>query len=151
VEFWEQLDFLDTLGAVTAAGIYLVCILIFAARLLRRPDLGHKLGWALFLAAAPLAILLFEAPAFGREALYYVQLLLMLGFLVLELALDYVLRLDFRRSRWGVIGYVVFFFAATGGMLGVALKGGPVWMVITLVLFFVMAALAFIQRRVTGM
>ena len=77
--------------------------------------------------------------------------LLMLGFMVLEFILDYGLKTNFRRSRWGVIAYVTFFFAATGGMLGVAMMGGPVWMTVSLVLFFVMATLAFIQRRVTGM
>ena len=50
-----------------------------------------------------------------------------------------------------VIGYVVLFFAGSGGMLGVAANAGRGWTILTVILFFVMAALAFIQRAVTGM
>jgi hypothetical protein len=87
----------------------------------------------------------------GRPVLYYVQIGLMLVWLLVELVLDYILKVDFRQVRWMVIGYVVLFFAGTGGMLGVAANAGRGWMILTVILFFVMAALAFIQRAVTGM
>ena len=66
MDYWEQLVFLDTLGAVTTAAIYLVCILVFTARLLRRPELAHKIGWAQFVLALPLLVLLLQAPGYGR-------------------------------------------------------------------------------------
>jgi hypothetical protein len=47
---------------------------------------------------------------------------------------------------------VTLFFAATGGLLGVvAYMANRAWIVSAVILFLVMAALAFIQRAVTGM
>jgi hypothetical protein len=50
-----------------------------------------------------------------------------------------------------VISYVVLFFAGTGGMLGVARNAGRGWSILGIILFLIMAILAFVQRAVTGM
>jgi hypothetical protein len=50
-----------------------------------------------------------------------------------------------------VIGYVTFFFAATGGMIGVASLASAGWAIAAVILFLVMAVLAFVQRAVTGL
>jgi hypothetical protein len=50
-----------------------------------------------------------------------------------------------------VISYVILFFAGTGGMLGVAANAGRGWAISAIILFLIMAALAFVQRTVTGM
>ena len=142
---------LNLLGAWTAVWIYVCCILTFSARLLHKPDLGHWFGYPLLLSAAPLFYLLFTAPRFGRPTLYYVQIGLMLVFLLVELLLDYIFKLTFRRVRWMVICYVILFFAGVGGMLGVAALAGHTWSITAIVLFFATAALAFIQRQATGM
>ena len=47
--------------------------------------------------------------------LYYVQISLMLAFLVGELLLDYVLEIKFRQVTWIAINYAVFFLALLGG------------------------------------
>ena len=76
----------------------------------------------------------------------------MLIFLLVELLLDYILKIEFRQVRWMVITYVTLFFAATGGLLGVvAYAENRGWNVIAIILFLVMAVLAFVQRAVTGM
>jgi len=56
---------------------------------------------------------------------------------------------DFRRTRWMVIAFVMFYFAGIGGMLGVAGLAGRVWMISAIVLFFIAAVLAFVQHSVT--
>ena len=75
----------------------------------------------------------------------------MLAFLIAELLLDYIFKVEFRQVRWMVITYVVFFFAATGGLLGVARLAGQVWITLDGILYLVMAVLAFVQRGVTGL
>jgi hypothetical protein len=75
----------------------------------------------------------------------------MLAWLIVELCLDYIFQIDFRHTRWMVISYVILFFAGTGGMLGVAANAGRGWTISAIILFLVMAALAFVQRVVTGM
>jgi hypothetical protein len=95
--------------------------------------------------------MLVTAPQYERPALYYLQISLMLGFLLLEALLDYVLMINFRQVRWMVIIYVTLFFASTGGMLGLAVNSGPVWKFAAVILFLIMAVLTFVQRAVTGM
>lgn len=71
----------------------------------------------------------------------------MLRWLVSYLLLDYILKVDFRQIRWLVILYITL----TDGMLGIASQAGGGWSVVSIVLFFVMALLGFVQRIVTGM
>lgn len=75
----------------------------------------------------------------------------MLCFILIELMLDYILKLEFRKVRWMVIPYVTIFFASTGGMIGMASNAGKTWTIIAVALFFIMAGLAFLQRAKTGM
>ena len=95
--------------------------------------------------------MIFTSWELQRSALYILQTGLMLAFLLVELLIDYILKVDFRRVRWMVISYVPFFFAATGGMIGVAALTGRGWMIAAVILYLIMGALAFLQRRVTGL
>ena len=74
----------------------------------------------------------------------------MLCWLIMELLLDYLFNIDFRQTRWLLITYVTLFFAATGGMIGAAANAGKIYAIISIVLFFIMTILAFIQRILTG-
>jgi hypothetical protein len=140
----------NLLGAVVTSAIYLFSTLTFISRLLGNPELGIWFGYPLLLTALPLVYLLFKAPWLKRPVIYYVQISLMIVFLLVELILDYVFKLDFRHTQWIVICYVMLFFGATGGMLGVASYADRKWKIMTVTLFFVMAILAFVQRSVTG-
>ena len=146
-----MLERANLLGAVTAVAIYGLYIAMFVLRLAGRPQAGHLLASAQFLAVLPLGYLLLKASQLDRPGLYYVQIILMLVFLAVELMLDYVLKVEFRQVRWMVISYVTLFFAATGGLLGVATWAGRTWTVSAVILFLIMAVLAFVQRKVTGM
>ena len=141
----------DLLGAITADAFYVSAILVFASRLLGKQQYGHWIGYFEFLLAITLAFLLLIAQRLGRPALYYVQIGCMLAWLVVEALLDYILKIDFRSERWMVIGFVVLFFAGSGGMLGVAANAGRGWGISAIVLFLIMAVLTFAQRAVTGM
>ena len=142
---------MDLLGALTAVAFFISAILVFISRLLGRPEAGRWAGYFEFLLVIPLIYMLVTAPRSGRPALYYIQIGLMLAWLVAEALLDYILKIDFRQVRWMVIAYVTLFFAASGGMIGIARYAGQVWTWIAGILFIIMTALAFIQRRVTGM
>ena len=141
----------DLMGSITGVSYYLLCIFVFVSRLAGRAQFGHWIGAAQVLALFPIVFLLVVSPQFERPILYYVQILLFLIFILLEILLDYVLTIDFRHMRRAVIPYVMLFFAATGGMLGVISLSGRNWMATSVVVFLIMAALAFIQRSVTGL
>jgi len=141
---------LNLLGAIVTHAIYALCILVFLFRLAAKPRYEYWIGAALLLLGIPLVYLLVKAPALHRPPLYYIQLCLMLSYLLVEFFLDYALKINFRNTRWMVISYVTLFFGATGGMLGVNALAGRGWTISASVLFLVMAALAFVQRAITG-
>ncbi len=141
----------NLLGAIVAVTFYISAILVFIFRLMGQPRFEGWLGYFEFLLGVPMIYLLMKAPQLERPALYYLQIGLMLAWLIVEALLDYILKIDFRQVRWMVISYVILFFAGTGGMLGVARNAGRSWAVSALILFLVMAILAFVQRAVTGM
>jgi hypothetical protein len=146
-----MLEKTNLIGAITAVAFFISAILVFTFRLLGKPQYGHWIGYFEFILAVPLMILLIQAPQLERPALYYIQVGCMLAWLVMEALLDYILKIDFRHVRWMVISYVVLFLAGAGGMLGVAVHAGRSWSIASIVLFFIMTVLTFVQRAVTGM
>jgi len=142
---------LNLLGAVTAVLFYLSAILVFSFRMAGKPRAEFWLGIFELCLAIPLIYLLINAPALRRPMIYYIQISCMLLWLIVELLLDYILKLDFRQVRWIVISYVTLFFAGSGGLLGIAAQAGRGWSIVSIVLFLIMTALTFIQRAVSGM
>jgi hypothetical protein len=141
----------NLVGAAVAHWIYSVSILVFVLRLLQMPKLGHWIGVGVLLAAFPLGFLLSRGPSLDRSPLYYLQIGLMLAWLVVEFLLDWWPAIEFRQTRWIAIPYVTLFFAGAGGMIGVASLAGRGWMISAVIAFLVMGILAFVQRAITGM
>ncbi len=146
-----MLEKTNLIGAITAIAFYVSAILVFALRLLGKPQLEHWIGYFEFLLAIPLIYLLVQAPKLGRPAIYFIQIGCMLAWLIVEALLDHILKVDFRHVQWIVISYVMLFFAGAGGMLGVASNAGRGWSIAAIILFLIMAVLTFVQRAVTGM
>ena len=146
-----MIEKVNLIGAAVAHWIYSASILVFVLRLLQMPKLGHWIGVGVLLAAFPLGSLLRKAPSLDRSALYYLQIGLMLAWLVVEFLLDWWPGVRFRQTRWIVILYVTLFFAGAGGMIGVASLAGRGWMISAVIVFLVMGVLAFVQRATTGM
>jgi len=140
----------NLLGGIIAVFIYSLVTLVFLARLAGSERLEHVLGIVLIALIVPLLYLMFTARGMNRPPLYFIQLGLMIFYLLLELLLDYILKFDFRSVRWMTIAYVTIFSAATGGMMGVAAHAGKGWSFASIALFLVIMALALIQRRITG-
>lgn len=146
-----MLEKMNVLGAITALIFFLSAILVFVFRLLGKAQWGHWIGYFELLLAIPLVVLLATAPSLQRPALYYIQIGCMLAWLLVMMLLDYVFKANFRQVRWMVIGYVMLFFAGSGGLMGIASLAGRGWTIAAGVLFLIMAVLTFVQRAVTGM
>jgi hypothetical protein len=145
-----MLERTNLIGAIVAHVIFVSSIITFVSRLAFRIGPGHWIGTPLLLMVFPLGYLLLRAPELDRPPLYYIQVGLMLTFIVALFLIDYLLKIDFRQTQWAVISFVVFYFAAAGGMIGVAAEGGRSWTISAIILFLIAAVLAFIQRAVTG-
>ena len=137
-------------GAITALLINVLVIAVFIARLSNSPKTEYWFGVILICCIVPLAYLFISAFGFNRNLLYFIQIGLMIAYLVIELILDYILKADFRQNQRIVIPYIMLFYSGTGGMIGVASHAGKVWMIATVVSFLIMVVLSFIQRFITG-
>lgn len=141
----------NILGAIIAVAFYISAILVFALRLMGKQRAVYWLGVFELCLALPMIYLLIQSAELNRPLLYYIQIGLMLAWLIAELFLDYVMKINFRKVQWIVIVYVMLFFAGTGGMLGVAANAGRDWSIVSTILFLIMAVLAFVQRAITKM
>lgn len=141
----------DLTGAITANVYMLLVIALLSARIAGLLELASWIGLTSFLVVIPLAYLFVTGLRTNRRSIYFVWLGLMILFALVELTIDHILELDFRSTQWAVILYVMFFFGATGGMIGLAAQAGRRWVTVTSLIFLVMAALAFIQRAITGL
>lgn len=138
-------------GAIVANVINISTISIFIARLLGKPDTGHWIGIFVQLSIIPLSYLLYSAKPLKRPKIYCIWISLMIVFIIVEFLLDWYPKVDFRDNLAIIIPYIMLFFGATGGMIGVASLAGKRWTMITTTTFLIMAVLAFVQRQVTGM
>jgi hypothetical protein len=141
----------NLVGAITANVYMLLIIAVFVSRILGWFEIGRWVGFASSLIIVPLVYLFVVGLGTGRRRIYFVWLALMVLFALFELVVDQILRIDLRSAQWTVVPYVMFFFAATGGMIGVASQAGKSWAITTVIVFFIMAILAFIQRGITGL
>lgn len=141
---------MDLLGAIVAHIIFISSIITFASRMIFKLSPGHWVGIPILLMTFPLGYLLIKAPEFNRPFLYYVQIGVMLIWIIILFLVDYIFKYDFRHTQWMVISYVVLYFAGIGGMIGIAALAGREWAISAVILFFVAAILAFLQRAVTG-
>ncbi len=148
---WPRAVNFNLFGAYTAIAILSLSSLIFIFRLLNQKTIEYWIGIVFIAMVIPLIYLLLNSKQFKKPTIYYIQILTMIAFILIELILDYILTIDFRSIRWATIVYVMFFFAGTGGMIGTASQAGKLWAIISIILFFIMSALSFIQRSITDM
>ena len=141
----------NRVGGVVSLIALALCILIFVFRLSGFPEIESILGVLFLLCGVPFLYLLFLARTHQRPTIFYIQVSAILLFILMELFLDYVFKIDFRNVLWMTISYVIFFFAGTGGLIGIASLAGKRWGTVAIVLFLIMTFLAFWQRTKTGM
>ena len=141
----------NLVGAITANVYMLLIIAMCVVRILGCLEVGHWIGITYSFILIPLIYLFVVALKTDRRKMYFVWIVLMALFALFELVVDQILRIDLRSAQWTVVPYVMFFFAATGGMIGVASQAGKAWTITTVIIFLIMAIMAFIQRGITGM
>ncbi len=90
---------LNQLGAIITIIFYVSAILVFAFRLLDQPQVGYIIGIFELCLAIPTIYLLINGPKYNRPHLYYIQIGLLLVWMLVELLLDYMYKYDFRSVR----------------------------------------------------
>jgi hypothetical protein len=115
------------------------------------PEIGRWIGFTSSLILVPLVYLFVVGLRTGRRKIYFGWLALMCLFAIFEVIVDLILKVDIRSTQSVVIPYVMFFFAATDGMIGIAAQAGKSWSIMATVIFLIMAILAFVHHGITGL
>ena len=140
----------NLLGAMIANVNNVLLIFLFIARIKKMPQIEYWLGLIFIFSIIPLTYLFLKALSSDYQLLYFIQIGLMISFLIVELGLDYIFKVDFRHTQMIVIPYVMLFFAGAGGMIGVASHAGKIWTIITVISFLSMTISTFIMHVITG-
>lgn len=126
---------LDLILCVTANLVNLLMVGIFLSRTKGLKRVEFWLGLGLEMLALPLIIAVILNVIEGRELWFSILPLPLIVFLIVELWLDYLLKLDFRRS--GFLGpYLILYYLGLMGMIGYAFLVSKVWGFGTLVTYF---------------
>ena len=91
---------INILGAGTSVFILSISILIFIFRLNNQPKIEYWLGVVFILTSIPLFYLLISTQQFPGPPLYSIQIGTMIGFIIIELFLDYGFKVDFRNKHF---------------------------------------------------
>jgi hypothetical protein len=130
---------IDLLVFVVANLVNLLMIAIFLSRAQGRRGVERALGVVVMSLAVPTALAISLNLLGGREWWTIVLPGLLVVFLALELVLDYILKLDFRRTR--LLGpYLLLYYLALMGMIGYSFFVGKPYGFVTLVTYFLQLA-----------
>lgn len=141
---------INLLGSVIANINNILLIFLFLIRICKYPKIEYWLGVVFMLSIVPLTYMFIKAIEYKRAIIYFIQLSLMIGFIVVEFLLDYLLKLDFRQNQNYVIPFLILFYASLGGMIGIASHSGKQWTVITVITFLLMTIISLIMHFKTN-
>ena len=146
----ESRESVNLLGPFIANINNILMIFLFLARIYKYPKIEYWLGVVFMLSIVPITYMLIKAIESKRAILYFVQLSLMIVFIVVEFLWDYILKLDFRQNQNYVIPFLILFYSSFGGMIGIASHSGKQWTVITVITFLLMTTVSLIMHFKTN-
>ncbi len=124
------------IGVVIVANIINVLVIgIFLSRAVGKRSLEHTLGLVLVALALPLLFAAIRNLLTGREWWTVGLPSIMIVYLILELFLDYILKINFRHTPF-LWPYLALFYLAFMMMIGYAFLTGRVYGYITLTTYF---------------
>lgn len=99
----------------TAVAANLFTTAIFLFRILGRPDLERIIGMVFQFLAIPAIVALIGVGALWMR----IYLGIFLAFLVMELILDYILKIPFRKNRRTLAPYLILYLLSFWGFIGI--------------------------------
>ena len=113
----------------------LIMVAIFLSRAGGNSDHSIIIGWVWVIFILVLTGVVVLNIKNGREWWTYVLPSIFIAFLVLEVVLDYILKIEFRTTR--LLGpYLLLYYAAIFGMIGYTFRIGKKYGFITLITYF---------------
>lgn len=136
------ISFFDGLFLFVAISLNIKIILIFLARYRGPEGLEHKIGYLVIACIIPLIIILINYILIGKDLWILIYLIIIISFLIFEMILDYILKLNFRTNLKIVVPYTLFYYVAFWGLLAISF-------VINLVIGFIIFSIFMLSVVVT--
>lgn len=114
------LTFFDGMFLFIAILLNVLISIIFIARYRGPEELEHKIGYIVIACAIPLALILVNYILIGAEIWIIIYVVIIIGFLIVETILDYILKLAFRTNLKIVVPFVIFYYIAFWGLLAIS-------------------------------
>ena len=139
----------DLIVFTVANFMNLIMVVIFISRARGSSDHVIIVGWVwVFFILALTGVVVLNIKN-GREWWTYVLPLILIAFLVLEIVLDYILKIEFRTTR--LLGpYLLLYYAAIFGMIGYSFRIGKMYGFITLMTYFINQIATFYSYSLVG-
>jgi len=115
-----NLNFFDGLFLFIAILMNFLVIAIFILRKKGFEQLEHKIGYIVISCAIPLFIIILNYILIGKELWIIIYIIIMISFLMIEMVLDYILKIDFRTNLKIVVPYVIIYYIAFWGLLAIS-------------------------------
>ena len=132
----------DCIFIFTAILLNVLIILIFLARIKGLERTEHLFGYIVISCIVPLSIVLINYILIGADLWIIIYIIIIISFLIVEMVLDYLLKLDFRTNLKIVVPYTIFYYIAFWGLLAISF-------VIDLVIGFIVFAVFAVSLIVT--
>jgi len=115
-----SLNFFDGFFLVIAILMNFLVIAIFIVRKKGFEQLEHNIGYIVISCAIPLFIIMLNYILIGKELWIIIYIIIIISFLMIEMILDYILKIDFRTNLKIVVPYVIIYYVAFWGLLAIS-------------------------------
>jgi len=139
--------FYDTLFVITAVSFNLLIVGIYIAQAHGRENLVGALGIAMIFLIFPFDLVFAGYLLNGRSLEVLAVLSVVFLYLMVELLLDFILKFDFRSKPIWHTAYILLFYAATSGLIGVAFTiSEPAGYLVSVTFWAVLGSLIYLIR-----
>ena len=142
---FAQLNTIDLIFVLSAVAFNLLIAAIFIAQKLGREKLVRTFGVLWLCLLVPLTVVFVSYRRAGREPWILVSLGFVFLYMLVELLLDYVFKVDFRSKPITNVPYILLEYVALFSLIGIAFELGQIWGTVVAVCFWIlMGSLAYL-------
>jgi hypothetical protein len=124
---WAGIDAYDLAFVVAAIAFNLLIAGVLVAQKKGRPRLVRTLGVLTLSLAIPFAIVFVRYMIVGRGLRIAIYFGFVFLYILVELLLDFILKIEFRHKWISHVPYIVLEYAALFGLIGISFAIGPTW------------------------
>ncbi len=132
------MEIMDAVFLVSAVAFNLLIAAIFIAQKWGKARLVRAFGIAWLLLGIPLLAVFILYLFAGREAWVMIYFGFILGYMLFELLLDYILKIEFRQKPILHIPYIIIEYIALFGLVGISFAIDRTWGFIVAICFWIL-------------